>query len=135
MGDGSPRPGRGIESRSGRDYQNSDDQPGGSRRLLRAVARVLARGSDRVTRMVGERRGAGREDLSGAELRDLVANSRILDRDERRLIDDVLAAGDRHVRELMVPRTEVVFLDAAMTIAGGGPGGPGHSPLAVPGRP
>ena len=38
-------------------------------------------------------------------------------REERRLIDEVLAAGERHVNELMVPRTEVVFLDAAVPIA------------------
>ena len=57
-----------------------------------------------------------RDDLSGAQLRDLVANSRTLNREERRLIDDVLSAGDRHVRELMVPRTEAVFLDATLTI-------------------
>jgi putative hemolysin len=55
-------------------------------------------------------------DLSEAELRDLVAHSRVLDREERRLIDDVLAAGDRRVSELMVPRTEAVFLEAHMTI-------------------
>jgi putative hemolysin len=55
-------------------------------------------------------------DLSEAELRDLVAHSRVLDREERRLIDDVLDAGDRRVSELMVPRTEAVFLDADMTI-------------------
>src|SRR5262245_10952544 len=55
-------------------------------------------------------------DLSEAELRDLVAHSRVLNREERRLIDDVLAAGVRRVSELMVPRTEAVFLDADMTI-------------------
>jgi putative hemolysin len=55
-------------------------------------------------------------DLSEAELRDLLAHSRVLNREERRLIDDVLAAGDRRVSELMVPRTETVFLDADMTI-------------------
>jgi putative hemolysin len=122
MGDGSPGPGRGGRRGSGYEHQTGDQQAGDDRtasvlvRLLRALARVIARASDRVTRLVGERRGAGREDLSGAELRDLVANSRVLDREERRLIDDVLAAGDRNVRELMVPRTEAVFLDAAMTI-------------------
>jgi putative hemolysin len=58
--------------------------------------------------------------LSEAELRQLVAHSTVLDRMERQLIDDVLAAGDRHVRELMVPRTEVVFLDAALSVAEAG---------------
>lgn len=90
-------------------------------RLRRAVARVLVRGSDTVTRWVvrllGESAAAGRAQISQAELRDLVAHSDALDGEERRLIDEVIAAGHRHVRELMVPRTEVVFLDAGATVA------------------
>src|SRR3712207_8084273 len=35
--------------------------------------------------------------------------------DERRLIGEVFRAGDREVREVMTPRTEVTFLDASMT--------------------
>jgi len=69
-----------------------------------------------LTRLLGETPNAGRTELSEAELRDLVAHSTVLNREERRLIDEVLAAGDRHVRELMVPRTEVMFLDAGLTV-------------------
>jgi len=85
------------------------------------LARLLVRGADAatrwVTRLLGEHRTAARARLSAAELRDLIAASTVLDREGRRLIDEVLAAGGRHVRELMVPRTEVVFLDAGMTVA------------------
>src|SRR3712207_8950640 len=35
--------------------------------------------------------------------------------DERRLIGEVFRAGDREVREVMTPRTEVTFLEASMT--------------------
>ena len=38
-----------------------------------------------------------------------------LSSDERRLIDEVFRAGEREVREVMTPRTEVAFLDASMT--------------------
>ncbi len=69
-----------------------------------------------VVRLLGENPAAGRAQISEAELRDLVAHSDVLDGEERRLIDEVIAAGDRHVRELMVPRTEVDFLDAAATL-------------------
>jgi putative hemolysin len=69
-----------------------------------------------VIRLLGGTPAAGRAQFSEAELRDLVAASTVLDREERRLIDEVLAAGRRYVRELMVPRTEVVFLDAAMSV-------------------
>jgi putative hemolysin len=79
----------------------------------------MADGSPRpwraIARWIGQWRGRN-DDLSEAQLRDLVANSRALNREERRLIDDILSAGDRHVRELMVPRTEAIFLDAALTI-------------------
>jgi putative hemolysin len=69
-------------------------------------------GADGVIRLLGEVPSAGRADISAAELRALVARSEVLDGDGRRLIDDVIVAGGRHVRELMVPRTEVVFLEA-----------------------
>jgi len=89
-------------------------------RLRRTTARLLVRGADTatrwVTRLLGESSTAGRAQISMAELRDLVAASTILDGEGRRLIDEVLATGARHVRELMVPRTEVVFLDASLPI-------------------
>jgi putative hemolysin len=65
--------------------------------------------------MLGANSTDGRQ-FSEAELRDLVATSALLDGEERRIIDEVLAAGARHVREVMVPRTDVVFLDAALAL-------------------
>ena len=70
-----------------------------------------------VIGVLGVAATAGREHISEAELRDLVAANTVLDREERRLIAEVLTTGTRHVRELMVPRTEVVFLDAELPIA------------------
>jgi putative hemolysin len=89
--------------------------------VRQGLARLLVRGSDAatrwVTRLLGEGPTFGRERISEAELRDLVAANTVLDREERRLIDEVLAAGGRHIRELMVPRTEVVYLDQTLTVA------------------
>jgi putative hemolysin len=51
------------------------------------------------------------------ELRDLVARSGALGREARSLIGEVIGAGDRHVRELMVPRNQMVFLDASTPVA------------------
>jgi putative hemolysin len=86
-------------------------------RLRRTFALLLVRWADATTRWVarllGESPSAGRAHLSEAELRELVAHNTVLDRDERQLINHVLTAGDRQVRALMVPRTEVTFLDAA----------------------
>ncbi|MEV1329072.1 hemolysin family protein [Micromonospora costi] len=89
--------------------------------LARAVARVVVRAADGATRLVTDLLGAspaaGRERISEAELRDLVAANTLLDADERRIIDEVLVAGARLIREVMMPRTEVVFLPAGLTIA------------------
>ncbi|TDB87979.1 HlyC/CorC family transporter, partial [Micromonospora fluostatini] len=91
------------------------------RPLARAVARIVVRAADgatrRVTDLLGAGPAAGRERFSETELRDLVAANTVLDPEERRIIDEVLVAGARLVREVMMPRTEVVFLSAGLTIA------------------
>ncbi|WP_372434246.1 hemolysin family protein [Micromonospora luteifusca] len=82
---------------------------------------MLVRAADGATRLVTDLLGtgpaAGRERISEAELRDLVAANTVLDPDERRIIDEVLVAGASLIREVMMPRTEVVFLPARLTIA------------------
>ncbi|MFR9778179.1 hemolysin family protein [Micromonospora sp. MS34] len=89
--------------------------------FARTVARLVVRAADGAIRLVTDLLGAsptaGRERISEAELRDLVAANTVLDPDERRIIDEVLVAGARLVREVMVPRTEVVFLSAGRTLA------------------
>ncbi|TWH68287.1 putative hemolysin [Micromonospora olivasterospora] len=81
----------------------------------------MVRAADAATRLVTDLLGAspaaGRERISEAELRDLVAANTVIDPDERRIIDEVLVAGASLVREVMMPRTEVVFLSAGLTIA------------------
>ena len=69
-----------------------------------------------VTRALGASATAGRESITEAELRDLVAANIVLSGEERKIIDEVLAAGARHVREVMVPRTDVVFLDSHLPV-------------------
>ncbi|MEU5527426.1 hemolysin family protein [Micromonospora chersina] len=98
--------------------------PGRPRRepgpVARTVARLVVRAADGATRLVTDLLGAsptaGRERISEAELRDLVAANTVLDPDERRIIDEVLVAGARLIREVMVPRTEVVFLATGLTV-------------------
>ncbi|MBU6213140.1 MAG: hemolysin family protein [Actinomycetales bacterium] len=81
-------------------------------RLFRPFVWLLSASTDLVVRLVGGDPGAARESISGEELRGLVASHEDLTADERHLIDDVFQAGDRELREVMVPRTEVDFLDA-----------------------
>jgi putative hemolysin len=85
--------------------------------FFRPVIWLLSRATDGVVRLLGGDPRAGREPISEEELRGLVAAHESLTTDERRLIDDVFAAGERSIGEVMVPRTEVTFLDGALPIS------------------
>jgi putative hemolysin len=84
--------------------------------ILRPVIALLSVSTDFVVRLMGLDPKAGRDAISGEELRDLVAAHEELTVEERELITDVFDAGDRELREVMVPRTEVDFLDASMPV-------------------
>jgi putative hemolysin len=86
-------------------------------RLMRPVIWLLSLSTNVVVRLVGGDPGATRESISEEELRGLVSSHESLGRDERRLIDEVFTASDRRLREVLVPRTEVQFLDASTTVA------------------
>jgi putative hemolysin len=84
-------------------------------KLFRPIIWLLSRSTDLLVRLLGGDPKASGEAISQEELRDLVAAHESLSNDERRLIDEVFRAGDREVREVMTPRTEVHFLEASMT--------------------
>ncbi|BCB80028.1 hypothetical protein GCM10022251_07930 [Phytohabitans flavus] len=84
--------------------------------VRRAAARIVIRLADAVAGLLGADRTAGRERISEGELRDLIAANTLLDPVERRIIDEVLTAGASLVREVMMPRTDVTFLDAGLTL-------------------
>jgi putative hemolysin len=88
----------------------------GMSRLCRPVIWLLSVCTDLVVRIFGGDPSAAREQVSEAELRRMVADNTSLSKDERKLIDEVFGAGDRQLREVLVPRTEVVFLDASTPI-------------------
>src|SRR3954447_23442097 len=83
--------------------------------LTRPIVWVLSQSTNALVRLFGGDPKVSGESISQEELRDLVAAHESLTNDERRLIDEVFRAGDREVREVMTPRTEVEFLEASMT--------------------
>ena len=84
--------------------------------LSRPVIWLLSKSTDLVVRLLGGDPHSKGEAITEEELRDMVAAHESLTKDERKLIDDVFAAGERQLREVMLPRTEVAFLDAGMTL-------------------
>src|SRR4029077_17456472 len=59
----------------------------------------------------------GRLAITEEELRDLVTGAQTLSQDERQIVGGVCAAGKRQIRQVLVPRTEVVFPDAETQVA------------------
>ena len=84
--------------------------------FARPVIWLLSKSTDAVVRMLGGDPHAGRDSITEEELRGLVASHESLSKEERRLIDEVFAAAERQLREVLVPRTEVEFLDAGLTV-------------------
>ena len=77
---------------------------------------LLSKSSDALLRILGGDPKAGKEQISEEELRGMVAMHKDLSHAERELIDDVFEAGDREIREIMIPRTEVAFLNADLPV-------------------
>ncbi|MFL6181866.1 MAG: hemolysin family protein [Actinomycetes bacterium] len=74
---------------------------------------LLSQSTNIVVRLAGGDPKASREQISELELRELVAGHSDLDEEERQLLEEVFTANDQQLREVMVPRTEVDFLDAS----------------------
>ncbi len=86
-------------------------------RLFRPVVWLLGKSTDLVVRLLGGDPATRGVVMSPEELRSLVLAHESLSSLERRLIGDVFDAETRRVREVMVPRTEVEFLAASMTVS------------------
>jgi putative hemolysin len=84
--------------------------------LVKPVVWLLSRSTDFVVRLLGGDPKAGRERISNEELRALVTEHESFGREERELIQEIFEAGDRQLREVMIPRTEVAFLDASLLV-------------------
>ncbi len=81
-------------------------------RIARPVIWLLSHSTDAVVRLAGGDPTAQRDVITEEELRDMVAGHETLGDEERQIVEDVFLAGERQLREVMVPRTEVDFLDA-----------------------
>jgi putative hemolysin len=84
--------------------------------LARPLVWTLSKSTNLVVSLVGGDPAASRGVMTEEELRDLVAGHQALSPDERHIVSEVFDAGKRQIREVLVPRTEVEFLPAAMPL-------------------
>jgi len=85
-------------------------------KLARPVIWLLSVSTDLVVRVLGGDPKAQRETISDEELREMVSAHETLGEEERRILNDVFEAGDRQIREVMIPRTEVDFIESTMPV-------------------
>jgi putative hemolysin len=85
-------------------------------RVSRPVIWLLSACTNGLVKLLGGDPGAGKEAITEEELRGLVAAHEALGAEERRIHDEVFQASTTLVREIMVPRTEVTFLDAGQQV-------------------
>lgn len=85
--------------------------------LMRPVVWLLSISTDAVVRLLGLDPSAKGEAMTEAEIRTLVAGNEEIPADERALLDDVFAATDRSVTEVMTPRRAVTFLRGDLSLA------------------
>ncbi len=85
--------------------------------LARPVVWLLTASTNLIVALLGGDPRIGRQAMTEGELRELVISSQSLSQDERQIVSEVFDAGKRQIREVLVPRTEVVFLDAETPVA------------------
>jgi putative hemolysin len=84
--------------------------------LFRPIVWVLSHSTNIVVRIFGLDPKEQRAQISEEELLDLVAGHAALTDEERDIVEEVFNASERQVHEVMVPRTEVDFMDASLTV-------------------
>ncbi|HEY4898399.1 MAG TPA: hemolysin family protein [Candidatus Nanopelagicaceae bacterium] len=84
---------------------------------FRPIIWLLSKSTDVIVRLFGVRPQEVRSEISEAELVDLVTGHAALSDEERDIVEEVFNTGDLVLHEIMVPRTEVDFLDVGLTLA------------------
>ena len=84
--------------------------------IFRPLIWMLSRSTDIVLRAFGVDPKVQRSQMSEEELLDLVTGHAALTDEERDIVEEVFNASERQVHEVMVPRTEVDFMDASLTV-------------------
>ncbi|CAB4704998.1 unannotated protein [freshwater metagenome] len=85
-------------------------------KIFRPVIWLLSKSTDFVVRAFGIDPKEARSQISEEELLDLVAGHAALSEQERDIVEEVFNASERQIHEVMVPRTEVDFMDVSLTV-------------------
>lgn len=85
-------------------------------RVFRPIIWLLSKSTDLVVSMLGIDPKGERSQISEEELMDLVSGHNALTDEEREIVEEVFNTSEKLVNEVMVPRTEVDFMDGSLTV-------------------
>ena len=85
-------------------------------RIFRPVIWLLSKSTDLVLRLLGIDPKEERSQISEEELMELVSGHKALTDEEREIVEEVFNTSEKLVNEVMVPRTEVDFMDGSLTV-------------------
>ncbi|MFI7602572.1 hemolysin family protein [Actinoplanes sp. NPDC049681] len=82
--------------------------------LARPAVWLLGKAGDAVVRIAGGDPDAAREEVTSEEIRDIVAGQESFSAEQRSIISGAFEIADRTLREIVVPRRDVVTLPAVL---------------------
>ena len=85
-------------------------------KIFRPIIWLLSKSTDVVVRAFGIDPKEARSQISEEELLDLLTGHAALSDEERDIVEEVFNASERQIHEVMVPRTEVDFMDVSLTV-------------------
>ena len=85
----------------------------------RPVVWLLSFATNVVVRLSGSDPNAGREAMSADEIRDVISSTSALGATQRRVISGALESSELTVRDVLVPRTDIVAIPMDSTVAEG----------------
>mgnify|MGYP003348485698 CR=1 FL=1 len=89
----------------------------GIARFFRPIIWLLSKSTDFVVRLLGIDPKEERSQISEEELMELVTGHKALTEEEREIVEEVFNTSEKLVNEVMVPRTEVDFMDGSLTVS------------------
>ncbi|MDA2962381.1 MAG: hemolysin family protein [Actinomycetota bacterium] len=84
--------------------------------IFRPIIWLLSHSTDLILRTCGINPKEQRSAMSEEELLDLVTGHAALTTEERDIVEEVFNASERQVHEVMIPRTEVDFMDSSLSV-------------------
>ena len=85
--------------------------------LTRPAVWLLSKSTDLLVRLAGADPRRQREEVTEEEVRDMIATGSVFLPEQRRLLSEAIEIGERRLRDVLVPRRDVVAVPAEASVA------------------